>query len=97
MEKLTRELINSHLMSFVEIMSEVQADGATRWGWTLSPMVGESYGRQMEDREFSFEFSSFETARCFAFGWIRRNRPDLERAATQEARDGIHYRSTRRA
>lgn len=97
MEKLTRELIETHLMSFIEVHSEVQRDGVTRWAWVLSPMAGEAYNRQLEDREFSFEFKSFETARNFAFGWIRRNRPDLERAAVQEAKDGIHYRATRRA
>jgi hypothetical protein len=95
MEKLTGEIIESHLMSFIEVHSEVQPDGVTRWAWVLSPMAGEAYNRQLEERELMFEFKSFEAARNYAFGWIRRNRPGLERAAVQEAKDGIHYRATR--
>lgn len=97
MEKLTRELIETHLMSFIEIKSEEQQDGVTRWAWVLSPMAGEAFNRQLEDREFSFQYKSHDAARNFAFGWIRRNRPDLEKAAVQESKDGIHYRATRRA
>lgn len=97
MESLTRELIDSQLMIFVEVMSEEQRDGVTRWGWVLTKMAGETESRQLEKREFSFEFSSFETARNYALGWIRLNRPALEKAAVQEAIDGIRYRASKTA
>lgn len=98
MEALTRDLINSHLMSFIETHSAVQRDGVTRWAWSLSEVADSIRRRaEIEDREWSYEFQSFEAARDFALGWIRTNRQDLVRAATQEAKDGIHYRASRRA
>lgn len=94
-EKLTRELIESHLMSFIEIESREQRDGVTRWAWVLSPVAGESHVSDDKDREMSFEFKSFEAARNFALGWIRRHRPMFYAAAVQEAKDGIKYRASR--
>lgn len=112
METLTRELVEAHLMSCVEINSAVQGDGVRRWAWRLTPMAGRKYDHRADkeikemDRElgmkrnppgvgagYSYEYSSREAAINFAFGWIRRNRPDLERAATAEAREGIRYRA----
>ncbi|MEN2425946.1 hypothetical protein AA0N74_07890 [Chromobacterium vaccinii] len=91
MEKLTRELVEAQLMSFIELHSEVQRDGVTRWAWALSPMAGHS--AELEDRELSFQYKSQETAQNYALGWIRRNRPDLEKAAVREAQAGINYRA----
>lgn len=97
MEKLTRELIDSHLMSFIETSSAVQRDGVTRWAWSLSSVAAHRRGQQeVEGREWSYEFRSFETARDFALGWIRTEMKDLVRAATDAAKEGIRYRSTRR-
>lgn len=95
-EKLTRELIETHLMSFINIMSQQQDDGVTRWAWTLSEMAEEAYNREVEENEFEFRFSSYEAARNFAFGWIRRNRPEYEKAAVREAKEGIQYRASKR-
>jgi len=92
-EKLTRGLVEDHLMSYIEIKSEVQGDGVTRWAWCLSALAGEPPNGEIEKREFSFEFKSHDAARNFAFGWVRRNRPMLERAAVLEARSGIRYRA----
>lgn len=91
MEKLTRALVESHLMSFVDIVSEAQADGVTRWAWGINQEYSNT--PYCEDKEWSFQFKTFETARNYAFGWIRRNRKDLMRAAVSEARKGIEYRS----
>lgn len=95
MEKLTRDLIESHLMSCINIHSEEQKDGVTRFAWELSTMAVPAGRYEVEDREFSFEFKSFESARNFAFGWIRRNRPCLEKAAKNEAMEGIRYRASK--
>lgn len=95
MEKLTRELIKSHLMSCINIHSQEQQDGATRFAWELSAMAAPAGRYEVEEREFSFEFKSHESARNFAFGWIRRNRPDLEVAAKNEAIEGIRYRASK--
>lgn len=94
-EKLTRALIESHLMSFIEIRSEEQRDNVVRYAWALSSMADEARNRNVEDREWSFEFSSHDAARNFAFGWIRRNRPQLIAAAKKEAKDGIAYRASK--
>ena len=93
METLTRELIETHLMSFIEIKSEVQRDGVTRWAWVLSPMAGEPHSRQLEENEFEFKYQSHDTARDYAFGWIKRHRPKLLEAAVDEAKAGIKYRA----
>lgn len=97
METLTSELVDAHMMSFIEIMSEAQADGVTRYAWALSPMAGEPASSGAEDHEWSFEYSSHDAARNFALGWLRRNRPELERAAVKEAWAGIRYRATQGA
>lgn len=93
-EKLTRELVESHLMSFVELKSRVTPRGTTRWAWILSAMAAPER-RDLEEDEFEFRYKSQEAARNYALGWIRKNRPDLQKAAVQEAADGIHYRATR--
>ena len=92
MEKLTRNLIECHLMSAIEVSGRVQRDGVERWAWCLSASVVPP-SIYLGAREESFEFQSAETARKFAFGWIARNRPDLERAAVREALEGIAYRA----
>jgi len=95
METLTRDLIEYHLMSCIEIHSEEQRDGVTRFAWSLSEMAVPTGRLEVEEREWSFQYKSFEAARNFAFGWIRRNRPDLESAAKTEAIEGIHYRASK--
>lgn len=94
METLTRDLIEDHLFSCVELMSEKQGDGAVRWAWTLTDMAYQGQAL-IHQRECSFEFSSRDAAMRFAFGWIKRNRPDLEAAAVREAKEGIRYRAVR--
>lgn len=91
-ETLTRGLVETHLMSFADVYSEVQRDGVTRWAWALSEAAVGTHPLP-ENRECSFEFASREAAIKYAFGWIRRNRPELEKAAVQEAKDGIRYRA----
>lgn len=93
METVTAELIDTHLMSFIEIYSAEQRDGVTRYAWNLSPMANAEFRRECEPHEFSYEYESHASARRYAFGWIRRNRPDLREAARHEAIDGIRYRA----
>lgn len=92
-ENLTRELVESHLMSFIEIQQETGARGVVRYAWTLSPMCGGPINRQMEPAEGRFSYKSAESVRNHAMGWIRKNRPDLEKAAAKEALEGIRYRA----
>lgn len=94
MEQLTRSLVESHLMSFIEIYSEEQDDGVVRWAWALSPMADGGIYREIVDSELSFKFKSREAAINYAFGWIRRNRKDIEKAAVKEAKEGIRYRAS---
>lgn len=94
METLTRDLIETHLMSSIDIHSEEQKDGVTRFAWALSKMATPHNDRETDEREWSFEFKSYDSARNFALGWIRKHRPDLERAAKQEAIEGIKYRAS---
>lgn len=96
MEQLTRDLIETHLLSYVEFRSEETRNG-TRWAWCLSPMANASYGSEVAAHEWSFEYKSFEAARNYALKWLRENRKDLEAAAVQEARDGIRYRDAHKA
>ena len=91
METLTRELIESHLMSFIETSED---PSTRRWAWSLSDLATEP-ARTLAPEEGVYRFKTHETARNFAFGWIRANRPDLERAAVHEAREGIRYRASR--
>ena len=93
MEKLTRELIESHLMSCINIHSEEQKDGITRFAWELTRRLAPQ--DDTNETEWEYKFKSYETARNFAFGWIRRNRPDLEKAAKSEALEGIRYRASK--
>lgn len=93
MEKLTRELIESHLMSCVNIHSEEQKDGVTRFAWELT--MRKAPQDEIEETEWEYKFSSYSSARNFAFGWIRRNRPDLVTAAKSEAIEGIKYRASK--
>lgn len=95
MEKLTQDLIETHMMSFIDIHSEEQNDGVTRFAWALNEMSEPERGREIKDREWSFQYKSFEAARDYAFGWIRRNAPHLVAAAKQEALDGIKYRASK--
>jgi hypothetical protein len=92
-EKLTRDLIETHLMSCINIHSAEQKDGVIRFAWEL--VMRKAPQDEIEEHEFDHRFSSHEAAKNYAFGWIRRNRPDLEKAAVQEAKDGIHYRASR--
>ena len=78
MEKLTRRLIESHLMDCVEIHSAVQKDGVLRFAWSLSYVATPHTDRELEEKEWSYEFKSSDSARDFALGWICKNQPDLE-------------------
>lgn len=94
-EKLTRGLIEDHLFSAIELSSKECRDGNVRWAWCLSPLGRCPPNENLHPDEDQYRFESRETAMKFAFGWIKRNRPDLERAAVAEARDGIRYRASR--
>lgn len=94
-ESLTKELVESHLMSCIDIHSQEQRDGVTRYAWALNEMAEPAGRLAVEDREWSFEFSSRESATNFALMWIRQNRPDLEKAAVAEAREGMRYRASK--
>jgi len=89
-EKLTRALIECHLMSFIEIEKK---EGAERWAWGLSEMA---VPRAEAGVDGIYKFTSAQAAQNYAFGWIRRNRPDIERIAMQEAKDGIAYRASKK-
>ena len=89
-EKLTRQLVESHLMSFIEICSEKQRDGVVRWAWGLTEMAG---AKQHDGQQFEYKFSSSEAATKFAIGWIKRNNPNLVAIAKSEALEGIRYRA----
>ncbi len=91
-EKLTRELIESHLFSAIEVSSKEFEGGAVRWAWCLSRVGRTPPNDDLNDDEDQYRFSSREAAIRFAFGWVARNRPDLERAAVAEAREGLAYR-----
>jgi hypothetical protein len=97
-ETLSRELVETHLMSYIDTFSARQPDGVIRWAWALSDVArDESSGRTNPlDDEYEFKFRSYEAARDFAFGWIRRNRPALERAAVRDAGEGTRYRAARK-
>ena len=91
-EKLTRKLIAAHLFSFITLSSK-NVNGVQRWAWALSPMGDNMQRSMMDESEDVFKFSSRDTAMNFALGWITRNRPDLEKAAVAEAKQGIAYRA----
>lgn len=97
-EKVTADLIRLHMMAFVDITPEAGADGVVRWAWNLSPMA-EPLTSVEEVGAMAFEprFTSFEAARNFAIGWLRRHRPQLERNAVIEAEEGVRYRNAARA
>lgn len=48
-EKLTHALIESHMMSYIDIGHAKQCDGAVRWAWRLSPMAGHEFDRRADD------------------------------------------------
>ncbi len=92
-ETLTRDLIESHLMSAIELSSAKQRDGVERWAWCLSALGRTPPNDELHPDEDQYKFESRDSAMRFAFGWIARNRPDLERAAVAEAKEGIAYRA----
>ena len=97
MNFVDHRLVESHLMSYVEIMSEEQRDGIVRWAWTFSPTaVKEHEKAECEASEWEFRFESHESAARYALGWLRRNRPAWVRAAEKEALEGVYYRARQR-
>lgn len=102
MEKLTHELIESHLMGIFEFKSNDQGNRVVRWAWDFAPQAERfptfdnvpRYGT-VGDID-AFRFSSYEAARNYAMGWVRRNRPSWWDAAKREAEAGIRYRATRK-
>lgn len=95
MEKLTQELIEAHMCSFIETHGKKQGDGVVRYAWGLTEMAT---GQRLRDTEFSdYKFESAASAQNFAIGWIRRNKPNLEQIAKNEAIAGIKYRASKRA
>jgi len=61
-------------------------DGKT-WGWALAKVADPS-----SSNSFRHGFKTREAAYRFAAGWIKRNRPDLIRAAHAEEREGAKWR-----
>ena len=66
-------------------------DGKT-WGWALAKIADPS-----SSSSFRYGFKTREAAYRFAAGWIKRNRPDLIRAAHAEEREGAKWRKQQRA
>lgn len=100
-EKLTRDLIESHLFSLIDVRDQKQPDGVYRWAWDWS-VFGASF-LQAENQEVIdaapvgvHKFESRDSAMKFAFMWISQNVPNLE-AAVSEAREGLKYREAQRA
>lgn len=92
-EKLTKELVDAHLMSFVEISPSVGQKGGISFAWKLSNMVDGPINRQLAQTEGKFAFKTAGMALSYALEWIRKNMPDLEQAAVKEAKEGIRYRA----
>ena len=75
---------------FLPSFYEIERDG-DKFAWVLSPMAGEDGRGQLAENEGVARFASHETARAYAEGWIRRNRPDLLAAAKREAALAAQY------
>lgn len=100
-EKLTRELIESHLFSMIDVIDQRQGDGVYRWAWDWSPFGATFLPDENQERLDSapvgvFKFESRDSAMRFAFKWISENLPRLEDAAVDEAREGLKYRAAQK-
>lgn len=92
-EALTQQLVETHIASCIEIHDAVQKDGVTRFAWALNEMA-EPVGRQAaEQREWSYEFATYNKAMTFAIMWLRQHRQDVVDAAKKDAIEGIRYRA----
>jgi hypothetical protein len=97
--KFTRADVETELFGFIELLSEVQSDGVERWAFTLSQLGTRtamldnpmSWYEYHCEREFEkYRFSSRESAMRYAFGWLRRNMPNVEAETVRLLRQG-HY------
>ena len=95
-ELITKALIESHLMSFIEVHQNKVTQGDGTYAWHLTAMVGGPVNRLLEPGEGQFKFKTAVTAKADALNWIRKNRPDLEKAAVKEAAESIRYRTWKR-
>jgi hypothetical protein len=83
MEKLTRQLIEDHMRSFIDVTKEKD-----KYGWTLSELA------DCEDWPSTVhKFASEREAVNAAIGWIKINCPNIERIAVSEAKAGIAWRN----
>jgi hypothetical protein len=101
-EKITRADVEALLFGFIELDSRIQNDGIERWAFDLSRFGMEkamlhhpsSWYEHHAEHEFGkYKFSNRDAAMRYAFGWLRRNMPNIEPGVIQELRDGIAYRS----
>ena len=99
-ELLSRELIESHLFSMIDLTDQRQSDGVYRWAWDWS-VFGTTF-LQEEDQVAldsapvnTHKFESRDSAMRFAFMWISQNLRNLEDAAINEAREGLRYRAAK--
>lgn len=101
-EKITRADVESILFGYIYLSSATQKDGVERWAFDLSELGMHAamldhpmswYERHAEHEFGKHRFSSRDAAMRYAFGWMRRNMPNVESGAMQELRDGAAYRS----
>lgn len=100
-EKLTRDLIELHLFSLIDLVDQRQGDGVYRWAWNWSEFG--TYFLPHENQQTLdaapvgvHRFESRDSAMKFAFMWISQNLPSLEAAVVSEAREGLKYRAAQR-
>lgn len=101
-EKLTRDLIESHLFSLIDLRDQKQPDGVYRWAWDWSEFGTTFLFAEKPDVVESapvgvHRFASRDSAMRFAFMWISQNLPNMEEVAVNEAREGLRYRAAQKA
>lgn len=100
-EKITRADVEALLFGYIELKSEVQSDGVERWAFDLSSLGVQtamldqpmSWYEHHSSHEFDrYKFSSRNAAMRYAFGWLRRNMPNIEAGAVRELRNGAEVK-----